>query len=64
MPMEKKTWSEPMLIELVRGAPEEAMLVACRVGEPVGFSHPDTTGGSCICPDIDPCTPCVTMAAS
>ena len=32
----KKTWITPQLIELVRGAPEEAVLTACKTTGNVG----------------------------
>ena len=30
--MAKKVWSTPLLVELVRGAPEEAVLITCKAG--------------------------------
>jgi hypothetical protein len=34
--MEKKTWTEPELIVLVRSNPEEAVLTACKTELPSG----------------------------
>jgi len=63
MPMEKKKWSEPMLVELVRGAPEEAVLAFCRIGKP-GTSTPQDLGYGCICPTAAACTVCKELTAS
>ena len=60
--MEKKHWSEPKLIELVRGAPEEAVLTFCRTNQP-GTSAPVTQGGSCFCSNRV-CTNCEALTPS
>ena len=60
--MEKKHWSEPRLLELVRGAPEEAVLLACRTTQP-GTSAPVTTGIGCYCMN-HACTNCEVLTPS
>ena len=62
--METKNWSEPKLIELVRGAPEESVLVACRLSTPGTPVSPRTVGTGCICPPQTICTSCHTLTGS
>ena len=60
--MEKSRWSEPRLIELVRGSPEEAMLVACRTDSE--GSNPAKPGTGCKhCYDTI-CNNCDSLTAS
>lgn len=46
--MKDTTWKTPLLVELVRGRPEEAILVACKTGEStVGIIAPQTAALGC-----------------
>lgn len=51
---EKKPWSKPELIVLLRGNPEEAVLVGCKMGTTV------TGGGNQACKKSG--KPCITSA--
>ena len=62
--MAKKKWSAPMLVELVRGAPEEAVLVACRLSTPGTPISPRTLGTGCVCPINEVCASCHTLSGS
>ncbi len=62
----KGTWTKPQLITLVRGTPEEAVLIACKLATP-GQSAPNFVGTACICPTGDgagSCAQCETTSNS
>ncbi len=57
--MEKKTWTKPTLIVLVRSEPEETVLDACKYVSPGGSQSAETG-----CWFVTGCTPCLDVAAS
>ena len=61
--MAQKKWRKPELIEIVRGKPEEAVLTACKVGQP-GTSSPSAPGIGCQTLAPGPCAFCEYLAAS
>jgi hypothetical protein len=44
-----KTWQKPILIVLLRGKPEEAVLISCKTALSAP-SSPNNIGGACFCP--------------
>jgi hypothetical protein len=62
--MEKKPWSEPILVELARGGPQEAVLLTCRLATPGTPVAPGTVGTQCICPTNGECAQCQTLSES
>lgn len=69
-----KEWRSPRLVELVRGRPEEAILVACKAGIPNGPSisrtSPINDHASCVAygesgPGLsNECTQCASLPSS
>ena len=61
----KKPWSTPQLVSLVRAAPEEAVLVACKV---TAMGGPLSANPACMDYEMNAqglgCTPCNTNAPS
>ena len=59
----KKEWSEPELVVLVRSKPEEAVLTGCKHGwEPIWDHGPYDGAGGCASPPL--CTYCDAYGAS
>jgi hypothetical protein len=54
--MEKKPWSQPILVCVVRGEPQEAILTVCKSGAVGG--GPNQVASNCAPGDQQACTSC------
>jgi hypothetical protein len=61
MTTEERTWSAPELIALVRGEPEEAVLISCKGGP--SFANSSMADQNCVGAGAD-CVECNTVVAS
>ena len=58
----KKVWEKPKLVVLVRGKPEEVVLLACKT-EPVAGVVPSGTWGGCY-GSLPVCSECADIGAT
>jgi hypothetical protein len=55
----KPKWDKPKLVILVRGKPEEKVLVSCKMQWPGGGGYRSRWGGGCYYPMSNPETGCI-----